>query len=380
MVDIQLPGRTRVSFARVTAKDVPVAARRRAAGRGRRVRAARPVPRRSARSRGTASRSSTSTRSSRPQTRWVLANCGIIDPASIDEYIARGGYAALAKALREHDAGRGLRPGREERPARARRRRLPHRQEVEVRARTQPADQKYLICNADEGDPGAFMDRAVIEGDPHRLLEGMAHRRLRHRRDARPTSTSAPSTRWPSSASSTPSPRPRRTACSGDNILDSGFNLEIMHQDGRRRVRLRRGDRADPQHRGQARHAAAPSAVPGRPRPVRQADGHQQRRDAGQPARDRRRAAPSGSPRIGHGRRARAPRCSPCPARSRRTGLVEVADGHDAAPDRLRHRRRHSRRQGVQGGADRRPVRRLHPRRSTSTSRSTTNRSRPSAP
>ena len=69
-----------------------------------------------------------------PQKRWVLANCGIIDPTSIDEYIARGGYSALAKALHDDDAGRGLRRGRAERPARPRRRRLPDGQEVEVRA------------------------------------------------------------------------------------------------------------------------------------------------------------------------------------------------------------------------------------------------------
>ena len=108
-----------------------------------------------------------------PQTRWVLANCGIIDPASIDEYIARGGYKSLAMALQNITApdlcdiveksglrgrgGGGFLTGKKWRFA----------------SQT-PGDQKYLICNADEGDPGAFMDRAVIEGDPHRLLEGMA--------------------------------------------------------------------------------------------------------------------------------------------------------------------------------------------------------------
>jgi NADH-quinone oxidoreductase subunit F/NADP-reducing hydrogenase subunit HndC len=107
-----------------------------------------------------------------PQTRWVLANCGIIDPASIDEYIAHGGYEALAKVLKSMSAdevcdtversglrgrgGGGFPAGKKWKFARGR-----------------AGDQKYLICNADEGDPGAFMDRAVIEGDPHRLLEGM---------------------------------------------------------------------------------------------------------------------------------------------------------------------------------------------------------------
>jgi NADH:ubiquinone oxidoreductase subunit F (NADH-binding) len=108
-----------------------------------------------------------------PQTRWVLANCGIIDPSSIDEYIAHGGYAALAKLLKtmspdevcdmvERSGLRGRGGGG-----------FPTGKKWKF-ARGKVSDQKYLICNADEGDPGAFMDRAVIEGDPHRLLEGMA--------------------------------------------------------------------------------------------------------------------------------------------------------------------------------------------------------------
>jgi len=107
-----------------------------------------------------------------PQTRWVLANCGIIDPSQIDEYIARGGYKALVAMLRgmtpevvcdlveksglRGRGGGGFPTGRKWKFARA-----------------SAGDQKYLICNADEGDPGAFMDRAVIESDPHRLVEGM---------------------------------------------------------------------------------------------------------------------------------------------------------------------------------------------------------------
>jgi len=108
-----------------------------------------------------------------PQTRWVLANCGRIDPTRIEEYIARGGYTALVQALNcktpvevitevelsglRGRGGGGFPTGRKWRLA-----------------RQNEGSQKYLICNADEGDPGAFMDRAVIEGDPHRLLEGMA--------------------------------------------------------------------------------------------------------------------------------------------------------------------------------------------------------------
>jgi NADH:ubiquinone oxidoreductase subunit F (NADH-binding)/Pyruvate/2-oxoacid:ferredoxin oxidoreductase delta subunit len=107
------------------------------------------------------------------QVRWVLKNCGLLDPESLEEYVARGGYAALAKALRtqkpaevcdgvERSGLRGRGGGG-----------FPTGKKWKI-ALGQEAPQKYFICNADEGDPGAFMDRAVIEGDPHRLVEGMA--------------------------------------------------------------------------------------------------------------------------------------------------------------------------------------------------------------
>ncbi|MCF7855380.1 MAG: 4Fe-4S binding protein [Candidatus Pacebacteria bacterium] len=108
-----------------------------------------------------------------PQTRWVLANCGVIDPRSLDEYLAADGYQALARAVRdmtpeevcESVSNSGLR-GRGGGG-------FPTGKKWQF-ALSACADQKYLVCNADEGDPGAFMDRAEIEGDPHRLLEGMA--------------------------------------------------------------------------------------------------------------------------------------------------------------------------------------------------------------
>jgi len=108
-----------------------------------------------------------------PQTRWVLAKCGLIDPCSIEEYIAFGGYAALAKTLRgstpaevcdavEKSGLRGRGGGG-----------FPTGTKWKFALSTE-SEQKYLVCNADEGDPGAFMDRAVIEGAPHQLIEGMA--------------------------------------------------------------------------------------------------------------------------------------------------------------------------------------------------------------
>ena len=107
------------------------------------------------------------------QKRIALKNCGVIDPENIDEYIAFDGYKALAKALTEMTREQVI-------------------QEVldsGLRGRggggfptglkwkfgyNSPADQKYIACNADEGDPGAFMDRSLLEGDPHAVIEAMA--------------------------------------------------------------------------------------------------------------------------------------------------------------------------------------------------------------
>ena len=107
------------------------------------------------------------------QLRIVLRNCGIIDPEKIDEYIARDGYAGLARALFELTpdqiidelnksglrgrGGAGFPTGKKW-----------------AFSKGVAADQKYIVCNADEGDPGAYMDRSTLEGDPHSILEAMA--------------------------------------------------------------------------------------------------------------------------------------------------------------------------------------------------------------
>ena len=108
----------------------------------------------------------------KPQVRRVLWNCGFISPTNIDHYIGNGGYEALKKAVSEMEpedvinevkrsglrglGGAGFPAGRKWEGC--------HRA---------PGDEKYVICNADEGDPGAFQDRSVLEGDPHSVLEGM---------------------------------------------------------------------------------------------------------------------------------------------------------------------------------------------------------------
>jgi NADH:ubiquinone oxidoreductase subunit F (NADH-binding) len=108
-----------------------------------------------------------------PQTRVVLQNCGIIDPTSIEEYIAFGGYKTLVKTLQTTSAKEVCQIAEESGLRGRGGGGFPSGKKWSL-ANQEQADQKYLICNADEGDPGAFMDRAVIEGDPHRLIEGMS--------------------------------------------------------------------------------------------------------------------------------------------------------------------------------------------------------------
>jgi NADH:ubiquinone oxidoreductase subunit F (NADH-binding)/Pyruvate/2-oxoacid:ferredoxin oxidoreductase delta subunit len=225
LVDVQLPGRARVSFPRVSEKQVgplldqmlgedpfPVAPL--GQFRDERQEPWEEVP----------------FLDEHPffarQTRWVLANCGLVDPSSLEEYVARGGYAGLARVLREvtpeelcdlvERAGLRGRGGGG----------FPTGTKWKI-ALKQPADQKYMVCNADEGDPGAFMDRAVIEGDPYRVLEGLAIAaygigaskayvyiraeyplaiaRLRHAIE-----------------------RAKAFGLLGGNVLDSGFSLEVI--------------------------------------------------------------------------------------------------------------------------------------------------------
>ncbi|MBQ4605460.1 MAG: NADH-quinone oxidoreductase subunit NuoF [Clostridia bacterium] len=107
------------------------------------------------------------------QKRVALRNCGVINPENIEEYIAMDGYFALAKVLKEmtpddvikviSDSGLRGRGGGG----------FPTGRKWQF-AKASVSDKKYVVCNADEGDPGAFMDRSILEGDPHALIEAMA--------------------------------------------------------------------------------------------------------------------------------------------------------------------------------------------------------------
>ena len=107
------------------------------------------------------------------QMRIALRNCGVIDPEKIDEYIAMDGYAALGKVLTEMTPSEVidtiLASGLRGRGGAG----FPTGLKWKFAAGND-ADQKYVCCNADEGDPGAFMDRSILEGDPHALIEAMA--------------------------------------------------------------------------------------------------------------------------------------------------------------------------------------------------------------
>ncbi|MCB5262730.1 MAG: NADH-quinone oxidoreductase subunit NuoF [Candidatus Cloacimonetes bacterium] len=105
------------------------------------------------------------------QTRIVLRNCGVIDPKSIDDYEAHGGYTALKKAMAmsaEEVVGMVKASGLRGRGGAG----FPTGLKWSFAAQAKGA-KKYVICNADEGDPGAFMDRSTLEGDPHNVIEGM---------------------------------------------------------------------------------------------------------------------------------------------------------------------------------------------------------------
>ena len=164
------------------------------------------------------------------QTRVILAENGHLDPTSIDDYILRGGYTALGKVLHSMTQQEVIeevkRSGLRGRGGAG----VPTGRKWEICA-NQPGLEKYVICNADEGDPGAYMNRSEIEGNPHLILEGMmigayaigAHKAYIYCRAEYPLAIEQ-LTKAIASAK----------ACGllGQNILDSGFSLEVVIKQG----------------------------------------------------------------------------------------------------------------------------------------------------
>jgi NADH-quinone oxidoreductase subunit F len=225
MLDVQLPGKARVSFSRVTADRVTSVLDAALAGKV------------------TPDMALGQFRSANgeawpkvpfldkhpffaPQLRWVLANSGIIDPGNIDEYIARGGYSALENTLRaikpEAVSELAIKGGLRGRGGGG----FPAGMKWKF-ARENQADHKYLICNADEGDPGAFMDRAVAESDPYRLLEGMVIAAYAIGASKAYIYIRA---EYPLAIERLKAAIPKATEYGllGKNILGSGFDLEIV--------------------------------------------------------------------------------------------------------------------------------------------------------
>jgi (2Fe-2S) ferredoxin len=294
------------------------------------------------------------------QERIVLRNCGNIDPESIEEYIAVGGYDGARKALLDMSPEEII----------------DEVKESGLRGRGgagfptglkwgfcagYDADQKYVVCNADEGDPGAFMDRSVLEGDPTpcwrawpssaptpsappsayiycRAEYPLAIKRLEHRHRCRPRARASwARTSWaPDSISTSRSRKGAGAFVCGE---ETALFASIEGQRGMPRIRppfpAEAGLWQKPTNNNNVEtYANVPWIV-------------QQRR--------RRLQGPTAP------RRARAPRSSPWPARSSAAAWWRCPW---ASPSRapLRHRRRHPGRRRVQGRADGRPLGRLHPR------------------
>lgn len=168
IVDIKMPGKDRISYCEVSPKDIPALIDTHIIKGG-------IYDKKLLGSFGNSSAKIPNINETpffRKQMKIVLENCGVINPNSIDEYIAAGGFKAMDKAIRlmspedvvkeikesglKGRGGGGFLTGLK----------------WEI-AQKKVADQKYIVCNADEGDPGAFMDRSVLESDPYRVIEGM---------------------------------------------------------------------------------------------------------------------------------------------------------------------------------------------------------------
>ena len=229
VVSVQLPGRTRIFFSRITAEKVPsllddlfhqVVPEHNVIGQLQRegqeswkdVRSLDDIPYFAL------------------QDRIVMESCGIIDPFSFEEYVAGGGFTAFLKTIRSYTFSEvcelvsesGLR-GRSGGG-------FPTGEKWKAAFRT-PSDQKFLVCNAEESDPGAFMDRTLMEGNPFQLLEGIsiaAYAIGSNRAYIYIRSEYKDAIRRINSAIK----NLREMGLLGDNILDSGYNLQISLRKG----------------------------------------------------------------------------------------------------------------------------------------------------
>ena len=246
------------------------------------------------------------------QKRLTFARCGVIDPLSLDAYRAHGGYVGLEQALALGGAGivdvvakSGLRGrGGAGFP-------------TGIKWKTvhdTPADQKYIVCNADEGDSATFADRMIMEGDPFVLIEGMtiagiavgATKGYIYIRSEYPHAIAVLRSAIDIA---------RKAGVLGANVAGSKQAFDLGDPRRRRRLCLRRGNGAARKPRRPPRHRPRQAAAPCAPGPVRAADRDQQRADAGGGAVHPRRKARRPTPISAWGVRA-APCRSSLPATS----------------------------------------------------------------
>ena len=194
------------------------------------------------------------------QKRVALRNCGVIDPECIKEYIGCDGYSALAKVLTEmtpddviktvSDSGLRGRGGGG----------FPTGTKWKFACANRGEVKKYVVCNADEGDPGAFMDRSVLEGDPHAVLEAMAIAGYAIGADEGYIYVRA---EYPIAV---PSPgchkAGKRAGRSRREHIRHRLQFRYHSPSRCRRIRLRRGNGTAHIDRGQPRRAASPSSIP----------------------------------------------------------------------------------------------------------------------
>ena len=209
------------------------------------------------------------------QQRIVLRNCGVINPEYIDEYIARDGYAALEKVVFEMTGDEVI---NELKAAGLRGRGgagFPTGMKWSF-TKNAESDQKYVVCNADEGDPGAYMDRSTCEGDPHSVLEAMAiagytvgaNQGFIYIRAEYPLAIE----RLENAIK-----QAREYGLLGDNILGSDFSFDIELRLGAGAFVCGEETALLALDRRQTRHAGPSPSLPGRQGPLGQADRHQQR-------------------------------------------------------------------------------------------------------
>ena len=291
------------------------------------------------------------------QMRLLIGNNIKLDPKSIEDYLALGGYSALAKALFQMKPEQVVELVKDSKLRGRGGAGFPAGSKWEF-ARNSPGETKYVVVNADEGDPGAFMDRALLEGNPHAVLEGFtigayaigAHEGYIYVRQEYPLAVENVTIAIKQA---------EEHGLLGKNILGSGFDFTVkVHRGagafvcGEETALLRSLE-------GKPGEPKARPPYPGGERAVGQADQYQQRGDMGQHSADRQQRSRIPD-RNRHGREQRNQDIF-AGRQGEKYRPRGSAHGHYAERHYLSGRRRHPGGQEVQGGADGRSVGRLHP-------------------